>query len=547
MFLRNRSLYALRSSIFGMFVLAFFISELYLTPFSMVLSPLRFESREQMLDYFSYHYVPEDRAGGSDSFVYKPTPKVKVDIQIEPVVWFQEDGVAPWGLLFLVLLVWGWPILGFTRHEQDQLTRRSAQRRVEGFLSFVVVFFLLKFLLMLAAHFVTYHQVLLLDRFLGQRLPALLLSTVIQISVAMVVLNNFLLRRHDVLETLFSGEDLYKPKRLLTLPLWLRVVGLLAANTVLPMAVVIVLLLRYHDIPERYVDTVIVETLGLSLGITLLGLFSILYGFKRPIAELLNKMKRLAEGDFEVRTSVLLGDEIGRLKLGFNRMVEELREREQLRDLFGKFVSVEIAKKLLATREVNLGGDTIEAAVLFSDIRNFTPMSERMSAEEVVVLLNRYFSFVVEPIVARRGVVNKFIGDAVMAVFSPLFGSKQYAEDAFQAGKGILARLDEFNRLYPQYGIVHCGVGIHCGTLVAGNIGTEQRLEFTVIGDTVNTASRLESLTKTLGWPMLVSGPLIERLPLPLRSETHFLEQALVKGKSEAIAVHALTTLPTAR
>ena len=249
-------------------------------------------------------------------------------------------------------------------------------------------------------------------------------------------------------------------------------------------------------------------------------------------------MTRVAKGDYSAKTSVLDDDEIGEIKAGFNEMVDGLAERERLRDTFGRYVSVEVAKRLVETGAVSLGGESIEATILFSDIRDFTAMSERMPPQELVAFLNEYFSYVTAPISTHNGMINKFIGDAVMAVFAPQFGSKNHVDDAMRAALGMREKLAELNaRGGPE---IRFGVGLHTGTLVAGNIGTEKRLEYTVIGDTVNVASRIESQNRDLGSVILISAAVHERLSPALRAtvRSERCDNVKVKGRVQSLVLY---------
>lgn len=284
------------------------------------------------------------------------------------------------------------------------------------------------------------------------------------------------------------------------------------------------------------------EGFGVAIltAVTAVGYAEMLYrGIARPLTRLNEKMVRVSKGDYDAKTSVWASDEIGELKRHFNEMVDGLAERERLKDTFGRFVSVEIAKRLIESDSLVLGGESIEATVLFSDIRDFTPLSETLSPQELVAFLNDYFSFVTEPIARHHGVVNKFIGDAVMAIFAPHFGSNDHAGDALAAALEMRAKLAEFNasRKAPP---VRFGIGIHTGLLVAGNIGTAKRMEYTVIGDTVNAASRIESKTKDFACDLLVSESVFARLGEASRSGVSLerCEGVRVKGKEEPLVLY---------
>ena len=235
------------------------------------------------------------------------------------------------------------------------------------------------------------------------------------------------------------------------------------------------------------------------------------WNLQAPVAKLIERMRAVAAGEFDRKISVLDSDEIGQLKGHFNLMLDGLQEREKIKDTFGRYVSIEIAEKIMKSGKVNLAGEEIEATVLFSDIRNFTSLSETLPAPELVRFLNTYFSHVTRPIMENGGVINKFMGDAVMAIFSPVFGLEDHVGAAVRASLGMRAALVDFNRT-GEYPTVLAGVGIHTGRLVAGNVGTERRMEYTVLGDTVNVASRIESQTKVQETDILISGAVVAAL-----------------------------------
>ncbi|HOD42828.1 MAG TPA: adenylate/guanylate cyclase domain-containing protein, partial [Candidatus Wallbacteria bacterium] len=296
----------------------------------------------------------------------------------------------------------------------------------------------------------------------------------------------------------------------------------------------------YYVLRECKVYITIVIIVSLTYAV---GYLEMLYkSINRPLDTVLKKMELLASGDLGVRTTVLSDDEIGTLKHNFNVMVESLAERERLRETFGKFVSIEIAKHLMASNKIDLGGEDIEATILFSDIRNFTAMSEKMSAREVVDFLNEYFSFITEPIMQNRGVINKFIGDAVMALYIPHLGSADHVSDAVKSAVGMREKLRQFNEMKKRPVDVNFGIGIHTGVLVAGNIGTSARLEYTVIGDTVNVASRIESENKTFKSDILISEETYLKLDGELKKAHSFekCEPVSVKGKQKPLILYKI-------
>ena len=224
------------------------------------------------------------------------------------------------------------------------------------------------------------------------------------------------------------------------------------------------------------------------------------------------------------------------------RLTGEERERTRLRQIFGRYVSEEVVEKLLASgRQPDLGGEALTVTVLFSDIRNFTSMSESLTPHEVVEMLNAYFSQVCEPILAQGGTVDKFIGDAVMAVFGSPAPQPDHARRALRAALVMVEKARDFrpwmDARFPNRGLAdfQIGIGLHSGEAVVGNIGSPQRFEFTAIGDTVNTASRLEGLTKELGWSIVASSETIAAAGPGV--VTGGKKELRVKGRQEPVEV----------
>lgn len=339
---------------------------------------------------------------------------------------------------------------------------------------------------------------------------------------------------------IFSEPGLLRPSRS-SLSIYGKLITMLVFLMLLPLAILAAYIHKEYIIIATYQTTAL--TLITTSAAFLIGNLQLLYkSVQEPIDFLVEKMQKLASGDFNVQTSVLFDDEIGRLKTNFNMMVGQLKEREEIKDTFGKYVSIEIARHLIENKKVALGGENIVATILFSDIRNFTSMSEKMSPEEVVSMLNRYFSYITEPIMQNHGVINKFIGDAVMAIFTPHLGSENHIQDAIKAALGMRQRLAELNSSGELKYPIQFGIGLNTGALVAGNIGTEKRFEYTVIGDTVNVASRMESLSKDLSHDIILSHSTAESIPTDFLNNVKIerSDPVKIKGKSEAVPVYKL-------
>ena len=230
------------------------------------------------------------------------------------------------------------------------------------------------------------------------------------------------------------------------------------------------------------------------------------------------------------------------------RLTGEEKKRTRLRKMFGRYVSDEVVEKLLASgHPPDLGGESLQVTILFSDIRNFTSICEKLIARDVVEMLNTYFSKVYELILKEGGTVDKFIGDSIMAVFGSPVPYKDQALRATRAALGMIETAREFRSWMDQHfadkdlPVFAIGIGLHTGEAVIGSMGSPKRMEFTAIGDTVNLASRLENLTKELGWAIVASRATIEAAGLSV--VTGKQENVRVKGRKEYVQVYEVMGL----
>jgi class 3 adenylate cyclase len=215
----------------------------------------------------------------------------------------------------------------------------------------------------------------------------------------------------------------------------------------------------------------------------------------RPIIATQHALDTIARGDYSARVAVDRTDEIGELQRLTNHVAEELSRREKMKALMGKYMSKQVAEHVMANAgDLALGGVRREVSVLFADVRGFTSYSEKHSAEDVTRTLNEYFQVVVEVIAAHEGVLDKFIGDGIMVVFGAPAPQPDHALRAVLTGLEMQAALNSLNLKRAQRGDdpIAIGIGVNTGIVVSGNLGSIERMEFTVIGDTVNLAARLE-------------------------------------------------------
>jgi adenylate cyclase len=228
------------------------------------------------------------------------------------------------------------------------------------------------------------------------------------------------------------------------------------------------------------------------------------------------------------------------LSISTYKITVEEKEKHKIKATFSRYVSQNLVEELL-NREIKLGGEKKEISVLFSDIRGFTSMSEKMEPENVVATLNEYLSEMTDVIFKNNGTLDKFIGDAVMALFGTPAFYPDHALRAVRTAFMMKDRLEKLNEKWKGQGrpTLKIGIGINTGEAIAGNMGSLQRMEYTVIGDTVNLASRLESLNKELGTEIIISSSTYEKVRdyVKVRQFTGIH----VKGKEETLVVYEVT------
>ncbi len=261
--------------------------------------------------------------------------------------------------------------------------------------------------------------------------------------------------------------------------------------------------------------------------------------FLYPLQSMEKALKKYSDGNYKERITVHSDDQLGLLEATVNQMGIELEEKEIIKTVFGHYVSPAIRDMILGGK-VKTEGDKIEAVVLFTDIRSFTSLSENHAPENIVKLLNIHFTRIVDIVSRNDGFVDKFIGDAVMAVFDAELTGGHHKLSALRAAAEILKELEETNNEISQFGFepLKIGIGIASGPVIRGNIGSANRREMTVIGDTVNLASRLESATKDFGIPILITESSFDQAcseykPLQKKAE-EFMQ---VRGKTELVKV----------
>jgi adenylate cyclase len=268
--------------------------------------------------------------------------------------------------------------------------------------------------------------------------------------------------------------------------------GLKIGNVRLAISQALILKSIRHAKVRIIILTIIVTIIGILLSLAL-GIY-----FSRPIFKLRVAAKSLGSGDFSHRVLIDRNDELGDLGISFNRMAEDLEVNEKIKSSFGRYVTPEIVEMLLANPDSEwMKGSEVEASVLFVDIRGFTSLSEDKSPESIVEFLNDYFTRITDIVLKHGGHVNKFVGDEAMAIFGAPIPNAHHAEAAVRAALDIrdeIARFDQEREM--EEVTIQVGIGVNSGEMLAGNLGSWKKMEYTVIGDNVNVAARLTSLAK---------------------------------------------------
>lgn len=274
--------------------------------------------------------------------------------------------------------------------------------------------------------------------------------------------------------------------------------------------------------------------LAVILALIRLGVRPVTGAFRKIAA----KAALVARGDYGEPLPVVSRDEIGRLTASFNEMVAGLKERDFVSNTFGRYVDPEVARELLSRPEASrLGGQKREVVILFADVRGFTPLAEALSPEAIIHLLNRHFARMIEVIQTHRGIIVDFLGDAILAFFDPLDGPLgPVAERAIDCAVQMQAAVECENAAEPGYPPVHMGIGLHAGEVVVGNIGSESRAKYGIIGSPVNLSHRIQGQAQA--GEVVISEEVYRRAeekPLALRNfQTH------LKGVKEPVNLYVV-------
>jgi class 3 adenylate cyclase len=314
------------------------------------------------------------------------------------------------------------------------------------------------------------------------------------------------------------------------------------AVSIVPLLLLSFRMYFFDDFPRfQILETTQIVQINILGGLFLATIAIIFIGrnLTRPVVTLLRSMRRISEGEFRTRTPVVSDDEVGRLSVGFNAMAAVLEDQTFIRETFGKFVPESIVATVLEDKGV-VRPQLREATIMFTDIEGFTSICETLQPEEVVAMLNEYFAVAADPIREARGVITQFQGDAMLVSFNLPVEDPDHAANAVRAALGI-QRIMQTRRFVD--GITRkTRVGINTGLVVGGTVGDGDRVGYTVHGDVVNLAARLEQLNKEYG-----SGILISQRTLDLAGENFASKEVgrvSVRGHKEPVLVYEVAAAP---
>ena len=274
-----------------------------------------------------------------------------------------------------------------------------------------------------------------------------------------------------------------------------------------------------------------------SLAICLILAYFLSKSISEPLLHIKNAIKEVENNNLDARVEIVSNDELGDVAEGFNLMIKSMRESESLKESFGKYVSKEIRDEIIAGK-TSLDGEMKRVTLLFSDLRNFTTLVEQNHPTHVVTLLNQYFNEMTLAVKENKGLVLQYVGDEIEAVFGAPIGLDDHPDRAVKAALEMRKRLDALNVRIEKQGFepLSHGIGIHSGAVLAGNIGSEERMSYALVGDTVNSASRIEGLTKHYDCDIIISQTTFNLLAESY--DTRQLASVKVKGKEDELIIY---------
>lgn len=350
-----------------------------------------------------------------------------------------------------------------------------------------------------------------------------------------IVDSNRIVLAHDEMELIgYSADSIIKPKNTYHVK---RPIVLAGKKQIGEVHIGIDMERIIKTTDNMQIMLIIISVIGLLLGT--FGAMLLSRYFTRPIHELADGFKAVANGDLYQVLSKKADDEIGDLMTAFNQMTHSLMEKEQIKDAFRRYVSRQVAEEIFKNPDQyieTLRGTRRKVTILFADIRGFTPLTERLSAEDVVTLLNEVLTDMTKVIFKHEGTVDKFIGDSIMAVFGAPIAHLDDTDRSIHAAVEIQRAIQKMSeqRRREEREMISVGIGINAGEVVVGNIGAKVRLDYTVIGGSVNIANRLQEVAS--GGEIVISESVFKETTAPYKFSEPMLIK--VKGKEEPVKIY---------
>ncbi|MCG8552468.1 MAG: HAMP domain-containing protein, partial [Desulfobacterales bacterium] len=355
--------------------------------------------------------------------------------------------------------------------------------------------------------------------------------------------------QHHLVPIFFPKGDLSSVKGGRSVGLRVKLGALIVAVSIVPLTFIHLTIYRFREMqalgeitPEDLL-TLMQETISIeSVVFIVMGIFlSVLlaHNLRKPVEEIIRVLKQVKRGNFAARAKVYTTDELGFAGETLNAMTAGLKEREMIRSTFGRYVGDAIRDEILKG-EIPMDGEIKQATIMFADLRNFTPLVEMTPPRELIHLLNDYLNEMTRCIRANNGMVLQFIGDEIEAVFGAPVPIRNPEQAALKAALDMRESLGRLNQIHMEqgYSTLSHGIGIHSGQVLAANVGTRQRTAYSMIGNTVNLASRIQELNKEFRTDILVSSRVFEKA----KQEFHFdrMPEVRIRGKAEPITVYSL-------
>lgn len=328
---------------------------------------------------------------------------------------------------------------------------------------------------------------------------------------------------------LLKGTRISGIKGIIKVPTYIRIMLLIFTTAILPSLFIYFL----YELNETS-GGLLLYALAFTIFNAVWQGYFLLRAISQPIGQIAGKLERFRKGELELNSKpIWRTDALGQFSEMFDDLVSSIQERDFIRSTFSRYLDPSLVNDILNGRH-ELGGSDIEASVMFADIRGFTTLSEHLKPQDVVELLNAYFEDMVQEITAADGIPDKFLGDGLMAIWGVPGGDPNHAQKSCQAAIAMIERLKIVNQARLAQGLIEIkvGIGIHAGPVIAGNIGSKKKMEYTVIGDTVNTSSRIEGMCKTLNADLVISSTVYEKLSTALQAHFVFASSEQLRGRT---------------